>query len=100
MHCVFEGAPCLESTILNAERVDVSHPGVHIMRRSGPVDYVESVTSLAATGALGSSWRIRTAACSCPDIPSSRCCVWEARNEEEWCATCWCRTERTPFWRR
>ncbi len=51
VHCVFEGAPCLESTILNAERVDVSHPGVHIMRRSGPVDYVESVTSLAATGA-------------------------------------------------
>ena len=28
VHCVFEGAPCLESTILNAERVDVSHPGV------------------------------------------------------------------------
>ena len=51
IQCVFENVPCLESTILNAERIDALHPGVHIMRRSGPVDYVETVTSLAATGA-------------------------------------------------
>lgn len=41
----------LKATILNAEQVLTSVPGVHIMRRSGPLDYVETVTSLAATGA-------------------------------------------------
>ena len=48
---VFGGNVELKATILNAEQVLTSAPGVHIMRRSGPLDYVETVTSLAATGA-------------------------------------------------
>ena len=48
---VFGANTELKATILNAEQVISSIPGVHIMRRSGPLDYVETVTLLAATGA-------------------------------------------------
>ena len=48
---VFDTNVELRATILNAEQVDPNTPGVHIMRTSGPHDYVETVTSLAATGA-------------------------------------------------
>ena len=51
VHSVFDPSVVLKSTLLNADRVDTSKPGVHIMRRAGPIDYVETITSLAATGA-------------------------------------------------
>lgn len=51
VHSVFDPSVVLKSTLLNADRVDISKPGVHIMRRAGPIDYVETITSLAATGA-------------------------------------------------
>lgn len=41
----------LRSTILNAEMVDPAKSGVHLMRMASPSDYVETVTSLGATGA-------------------------------------------------
>ena len=48
---LFDSEEELPSSILNGEMVETEKPGVQIMRMGSPSDYVETITSLGATGA-------------------------------------------------